>query len=211
VKAHSPIAWWGDPDLKETVIARLKEHRAYDEFVQGFYQVVRDSDCDCSASELTKYACDHITAVKDLRYGLTREDTYLGCAVGCTLPPVTPEQQNDPANWDKEQMFSWHVLLQNTYGIDAKVAYLIDSTFEAQSTLEAAGDFAVAAIQAIPVGADLSGVWSIPHTCGGTVSDSINRDQLDHCVAHALLGFGGDPVTRAKTLIGLLSDAPVPE
>jgi hypothetical protein len=53
-----PLAWFGDPALKEEVVLRMKEHRAEDSFVQGHYQ---------------KYAPEKATQ-------------YKGCLLGCTLP-----------------------------------------------------------------------------------------------------------------------------
>ena len=47
---------------------------------------------------------------------------------------------------------------EEEYGIDEEVAYRMEIVFEGLETPEEAADFAVASIEAIPVGADLSGV-----------------------------------------------------
>ena len=55
-----PLAWFGDPALKEEVVLRMKEHRAEDSIIQGEYQ---------------KFAPEMATQ-------------YKGCLLGCTLPLV---------------------------------------------------------------------------------------------------------------------------
>jgi hypothetical protein len=55
-----PLAWLGDPGLKEEVVLRMKEHRAEDSIVQGHYQT---------------YAPEMATQ-------------YKGCLLGCTLPQM---------------------------------------------------------------------------------------------------------------------------
>lgn len=119
------LAWHSDPDLKDEVVARMKHHRAQDEFIRGQYQ---------------KWAPE--TASK-----------YRGCALGCTLPYI---KQRDA----RSITFSKEV--QKRYGISFLVADMIDNIFEGLPNVEAAADFAVAVIETIPVGADLSGI-----ACGG--------------------------------------------
>jgi hypothetical protein len=55
-----PLAWLGDPGLKEEVVLRMKEHRAEDSIIQGHYQL--------HAPELAS--------------------GYKGCLLGCTLPKM---------------------------------------------------------------------------------------------------------------------------
>jgi hypothetical protein len=67
-----PLAWLGDPALKESVVLRMKEHRAEDSIIQGEYQV---------------YAPEVATQ-------------YKGCLLGCTLPPeVNAQQKLVNSNW----------------------------------------------------------------------------------------------------------------
>ena len=54
------LAWLGDPNLKEQVVLRMKEHRVEDSIVQGIYQ----------------------------RYAPEKATKYRGCLLGCTLPRV---------------------------------------------------------------------------------------------------------------------------
>lgn len=121
-------AWHGDPDLKEKIVLRMKEHRAQDEFVQGNYQIL-------ALAEHGQY-----------------RDVLKGCAVGCMLEPVPREKQG-------EIDFSWHKEIQEQFGIDYEVAMQIDNLFEHGTlSLEAASEFAIAVVEAIPVGADLNEV-----------------------------------------------------
>jgi len=111
-------AWHGDPALKAEVVARMLEHRAKDEIVQGFYQ----------------------------RNGA--DDSYRGCLLGCTLPSM------EGKNWSED----WHQEVQDRYGIPVGASKILEDTFEAQEDFGSAAAFAVESIEAIPVGADLSGV-----------------------------------------------------
>ncbi len=129
MEAIKPIAWLGDPDLKEQVLLRMKQHRAQDSIVQGLYQ---------------QYAPELATK-------------YRGCLLGCTLPQqsiITPVD----VDGDDAETFNWHQGVEDLYGIDVTVAYVLEHVFESLSTTEEAADFAVASIEAIPVGADLSQV-----------------------------------------------------
>lgn len=110
------LAWHGRAGLKAEVVARMKAHRAADDFIQGHYQIA-DTDSPLG---------------------------YRGCALGCTLPKI---EGGLPRTLLEE------VELQ--YGIHRHVADLIEDIFEGVDE-EDAGDFAVAVIKAIPVGADLS-------------------------------------------------------
>lgn len=154
------LAWFGDPDLKARVVAKMKQHRADDEFIQGLYQTGTKSQPG------------------EVPVG------WKGCAIGCTLPYI----RGDAA----EASINWHGRVQSEYGISYTVAEMIDSVFEEQRGLEKAGDFAVAVIEAIPVGADL------------TEASRIIYDEE----------FGKDletPEQWAAKLIELLATAPVPE
>ena len=97
-------------ETKESVLARLEEHRELDEIVQGLYWVGNGS--------------------------------WKGCAVGCLT--------HDPKGG--------HSAFPELWGIPVQLAYLIDGLFEALP-LEEAKAWPQRIMSAIPVGADLSGVW----------------------------------------------------
>jgi hypothetical protein len=158
------LAWHGDPDLKARVVAKLKQHRALDEFIQGDYQVA---------------------------YGPNGAATYKGCAIGCTLPYISREERRRRTG--RAEDFDWHKEVEKEYGIPELVARLIDNIFEAQDDFEEAGDFAVAVIEAIPVGADLSGI-----ACEG----------WPFCGQWFDYGRGGEYTDK---FIEALAKAPVPE
>ena len=148
-------AWHNDPDLKADVLDRMRQHRADDEIVQGFYQ----------------------------RIDPTAASGYRGCLIGCTLPPLP-----DAA----KPVEGWHVRVEDEYGIPQTVGYLLDRTFEGLPYGQHA-EFAVAAIDAIPVGADLSLVSS--HLMVDVLSDP------DHGV---LRHAGGEDVRAAiDTVVAL--------
>lgn len=149
-------AWFGDPDLKARVVAKMKQHRVKDEFIQGVYQ-----------SRI-----------------IDGSNTWKGCAIGCTLPHILKDMMGERDNWHKR--------VQDEYGINHVVAEMIDSVFEAQYGLEKAGDFAVAVIEAIPVGADLTEVARIIYD-------------------DAFISFLDNSETIADHFIELLAAAPVPE
>lgn len=75
---------------------------------------------------------------------------YRGCAIGCTLPV-----QRSVLLGGGEP--NWHREVERLYGIDYSVAIVVDNLFE-DLPVGLCGDFAVNVIEAIPVGADLSGV-----------------------------------------------------
>jgi hypothetical protein len=109
-------AWHGDPKLKDEVVARMLDHRAKDEIIQGVYQEKGDGD------------------------------NYRGCLLGCTLPYLK----------GGDRIVEWAEEVENHYGIPEQVALILEDMFEDQDSFEAAGDFAVASLLTIPVGADLS-------------------------------------------------------
>lgn len=130
------LAWFGDPALKERVVLKMKEHRANDEFVRGTYQDFWDESG-------TFFVYPNEEGL------LPRGGKFMGCAIGCTLPPI-------PQSKLQEEGFSWHKEVERQYGIKSDVAWFIDEFFEGLNDFEEAAQFAVDVIEAIPVGADLS-------------------------------------------------------
>jgi hypothetical protein len=122
------LAWHGDPALKAEVMERLRQHRAEDEIVQGTYQ--------------------------ELYPG--KAGAYRGCAIGCTLPqrPIAYSSYGTAYLRDPEDG-NWQAEVERLYGIPTYIGLRIDWAFEDLPTEDCA-EFAVAVIDAIPVGADLS-------------------------------------------------------
>lgn len=164
------LAWFGDPEVKERALARLKEHRAKDEIVQGGYQ-------DFLVNERW---VSFVPVVEDQALGVK---AFKGCAIGCTLPPVPVERR-------REYEFTWHAEMQRVYGIDESVAALIDDTFESQESFDDAARFAVEVVEAIPVGADLTAVahtyWcSCNEDCPGSEIYTDTADRLIEALRNA--------------------------
>jgi hypothetical protein len=151
----TPRAWHTSTDLKAEVMERLRAHRAADSFIQGFYQLPDPQ---------------HATG-------------YRGCALGCTLPKLSPK--DFAALEDCDDGRPWWERIEREYGIPAEVARLVDYTFEEQDSFNSAADFAVAVIEAIPVGADL---------------DFIEDAWM----------FDAEPAAAARWLIDALTNAPAP-
>lgn len=157
------LAWFGDPELKERIVQKLKQHRAADQFVHGHYQTT-------------------LLLSDDL------QDRYWkGCALGCMLPfGVVPEGSGNPD--------VWHRLVAVTFGLTEDVATVIDNCFEGQDNFALAGNFAVAVVEAIPVGADLS----LLELC----TEYVHDDECCHDMTSA---------QWAAEVIAALATAPVPE
>lgn len=164
IAAEPVLAWLGDPDLKTRTVARMKEHRAEDAFLQGDYQRMVWDD-------------------------KTGDSVFRGCAIGCLLSEKTSlDQLAAGANL--------HELTAKTFGLTIDLAWAIDHIFEDQPNFDSAGDFAVAIVEAIPVGADLSGLC-----CSNRINDPCALPGL--CIRHSPFG--------ATELIEAVAMAPVPE
>lgn len=128
-------AWHGDAELKARIVERMKQHREADDFIQGLYQKL-----------------DPASALG-----------YRGCAIGCLLdkqPVPTEEPYCDCERCQhatNEPDAGWHGEVEKQLGIPERLAELIDACFE-DSLKPAHVQFAVDAIEAITVGADLSAV-----------------------------------------------------
>lgn len=135
VRDQAKGAWFGSAELKAWVMARMLVHRAEDEIVRGIYQDFAES-----------------------------ASGYQGCLIGCTLPRdtltrapgarvpeafgyVLPSGEFVPGDASREQD------VENLYGIRYEVGDLMELAFESCPGFEDAADFAVASIEAIPVGA----------------------------------------------------------
>jgi hypothetical protein len=76
------------------------------------------------------------------------DDKVRACSIGCTLHDLNPHL---PA--------ADHSRFVGELGIPAQIAHLIDAIFEAQPDNTAAAAWSQRIMAAIPVGADLTGVW----------------------------------------------------
>jgi hypothetical protein len=124
------LAWRGDPALKAEAVALMTAHRAADDFIQGTFTQLGES-------------------------------SFRGCFHGCLTTEKLAAEANLPVTdylrHSSAAQIDYYGEGERIWGIDRKVGYVLDRTFEAMPDGEH-GDFAVAATQAIPVGADLSRV-----------------------------------------------------
>lgn len=88
-----PLAWLGDPALKEQVVLRMKEHRAEDAFIQGNYQV----------------------------YAPYLASQYKGCLLGCTLPRKVTANQTIAIHfgWHLEVQETYGILRSVAHALEA--------------------------------------------------------------------------------------------
>lgn len=105
---------------------------------------------------------------------------FRGCAIGCLVGSWEV--------WSKHG--SWHDAVEEIFGINFVIAYVIDDVFEALPSDKCA-DFAVEVLEAIPVGADLTSLAS--------------RFPLDEYEVEV-----EDPIEFAGYFIDELKNAPVP-
>lgn len=129
------LAWYNNPALKAEVSARMLQHRVEDSIIQGAYQTFAP-----------EYASQ-----------------YKGCLIGCTLPMAEVRAGKrcgcGCGEWIEPSIvrIDWHEQVEKLYGIPQTLNHVFDALFESLPPSRAAW-FAVNTIEAIPVGADLSGV-----------------------------------------------------
>lgn len=80
-----------------------------------------------------------------------------GCFHGCLTAEKIAEHKGLPLADVRAASVAWHAWTEQLWGIPVLVGYALDNVFEMQAD-QAAPDWAVAATEAIPVGADLAGV-----------------------------------------------------
>ena len=133
-------AFYGDPDLKAFFVKRAEKHRIADDIEHGCYWEPRDAYNDVPEYAEHMFGPDHEEYVK-----------HRGCAIGCLSHADTRA----------------HAVLSRMTGVPEAIYHLVDDLFESYQERCSAdygdqsdwdkrlpGDV----IQAIPVGADLSGV-----------------------------------------------------
>jgi len=125
-------AWYGDPEFKAIIMAQMLEHRKKDRFIKGSY---RDFGGDGDGYDALVQTMDN----------------FKGCAIGCLVTSKLGLNLDRtlPA-WE-----GWHRLVEKEFNIPARVAKQIDFLFESQPSFADAAIFAVASVDAIPVGANL--------------------------------------------------------
>jgi hypothetical protein len=126
------LAWHNDPALKAEALARMQAHRAADEFILGEYI---EADPRATAG-------------------------FKGCFHGClTAERLAAEKGMTPAEFAKTRPWrAWHDEGERLWGIPAELGGLLDDTFEELDSVGDSAEFAVASVDAVAVGADLSGV-----------------------------------------------------
>ena len=124
------IAWHGNPELKTATVAALNEDLAKDRYIRGTYA---------------------------RHFGHEWRGCHIGCLVMASKRAVNGGALTDLVNIAEST--SWHQHAEDLYGIPKPLAYLWDRTYESVELAEAPR-FAVASVDAVPVGADLSLVVS---------------------------------------------------
>lgn len=170
------LAWRGDPAIKAEAVARMRAHREADEFMQN-------------------------------TYGEMVNGRLIGCFHGClTVETLAAERGVDPETllYSRSGNDNAHLLWsagERLWGIPVDLAEQLDRLFEEFSREYAAGDWAVEVTEAIPVGADLSGVAGQFSAALDDSSASSALPTLQLETLHALL---------ADLMVQLLAAAPVP-
>src|SRR5437899_1195851 len=124
-------AWHNDPNLKTRIMIALHEDQNRDRYIRGNYASLMDGQ-------------------------------WRGCHIGCLVMASTRATNHDATGQlvdDIEHEMSWHAKAEELYGIPRALAYLWDRVYEGIPGNEAPA-FAVASVDAVPVGADLSLVTS---------------------------------------------------
>lgn len=168
-------AWFGDPEFKDTIVALMHEHRAKDRFMQGAYRQFGDEEGDNAPWTL---------------------ENFRGCAIGCLVTSKRGLNFIDGGDW--------HLAVEEEFNIPFAVAWNIDCLFEAHPTFEEAGTFAVASVEAIPVGANLNELTAqLGHAnWHGTQEDYSSSGCPDCILTHQLR-------TNAELFLKELSNAPL--
>jgi len=127
---------------------------------------------------------------------------YRGCLIGCTLPPQAK---------GRGPRVGWHHRVEELYGIPTDIGHLLDRIFENLPTDDGQhARFAVASIEAIPVGADLSLVASrlmldiLADPAYGvltlTIADSKRQATIERVIGLYRRRLAGDEPSRQEWL-----------
>lgn len=162
-------AWHGDPALKADTVERMRAHAAADEFTQRSFLVE-----DKAAGK--QRGCFHgcLAAEK------------LATEAGITVSELAEQ-------WATQGLTNWWAETARLFGFPIELCSELDDAYEDALTVSAAAAFAVAATEAIPVGADLSAV-------ADQIRDEAYEEETAEDEAH---------YDRAR-ILELLRSAPVP-
>jgi hypothetical protein len=157
------LAWHGSAELKADAVARMRAHREADTFIQGSY----------------------------LEHDPRAARKYRGCFHGCLTTEVLAAERGVPVEEIRGYETRWCRAAKRLFGIPYSLADAFENVFERQESFKSAGEFAVEVTEAIPVGADLSGVLEAATT--------------SRCSCGCTAG-----IWTAESLIEALKAAPVP-
>jgi hypothetical protein len=143
------LAWHNDPDLKDRTVARMRMHQAYDEIEPGRYRTPDP----------------------------TRPSGFRGCFLGCVLPnDVDTEMIRMMITRSTDSVTApggWHSKAIRLLGFPIGLILTAEAIFEDIAVKDAPA-FAVAVLEAVPVGADLTEIDRLGMKChweGGTPSE----------------------------------------
>lgn len=128
------LAWLSDPELKRRTVRRMREHAEADRLIRRSY----------------------VTKVDD-------ERRWTGCFHGCLVVEDVARERGaaDVVNLVLHRVIDdivvdWHAETEERYGIPRDLGCMLDLIYEASE--RPPGELAVKLLEAVPVGADLTGV-----------------------------------------------------
>lgn len=127
------LSWRGDPQVKANAVASMQRHRRMDRFIRGQYVMTTAYDDSIPASV-----------------------EWAGCFHGClTVEALAAEKNMTVTDFIEHGAPDWYAEGYRLWGIPYVLGETLDDMFESFEDRGAAGDWAVAITQAIPVGVDL--------------------------------------------------------
>lgn len=177
------LAWHGDPELKAEALMRMKNHQAQDQFMQGLYFATHSDDLGVAQFKGCFHGC--LTAEKYMEQN-----------------QLTPDQMRLMLRSMDSEGGWFHEKGERMWGIPQELGQILDITFESFPDNETAGMFAVESIEAMAVGADLTNVT-------GAFIDA-EEDAFEAAPGDPFDSTWGDQNYRARQLLKLLREAPVP-
>lgn len=180
------LAWHSDPDLKAEALMRMKTHQVQDEITRGYYF----SQTDAKIGSGFK-GCFHGCLTSD-KY--MQENKLSRKKFNRMLNAMDLDARGDQGGW-------YHGQGELIWGIPEDLGGLLDVTFESIDGPEEAAMFAVESIEAMAVGADLTGVVQALDDADTAL---YNNDREAWYVARS------NPMIGARAVLQMLREAPVP-
>lgn len=180
------LAWHSDPDLKAEALMRMKTHQVQDEITQGYYF----SQTDAKIGSGFK-GCFHGCLTSD-KY--MQENKLSRKKFNRMLDAMDLDARGDQSDW-------YHRQGELIWGIPEDLGGLLDVTFESIDGPEEAAMFAVESIEAMAVGADLTGVVQALDDADTAL---YNNDR------EAWYAARSNPMIGARAVLQMLREAPVP-